>query len=159
MFRTALIAIAAVCVGGCGHASNSDGRALHPPAVKLQAQGAPVVARHSGLADQVFAFGDRFEAVGYQMSFTPAARDADATARACGAFVRSRGELAIAFTSLRGAARELAGEIMGTAASAVEACNQPAGEFDETLAENVQLDFAAFREIAFDFAHLSSNAA
>ena len=156
--RTALVVAAAMSLGACGGGSHAA--AQH---VKTQARAVPIAAVRTAhkslgahLPERVFALGDAFGAVDYQLSFTRDARNADAVTAACGRFLSAHNSLEGELKSLKGDVGDVATRILGATASAVTTCGQAPSAVDDASAEAVHLDFSSFRELSFDFAQLAA---
>jgi len=118
---------------------------------------APTRLTDAQISERVFDFGDRLQAVDYQLGFTGDARDAAATASACQALLADHVALRSALDRVRNrTARDLGAELLRAAASTVDACSSTPPANDAASAERAYNDFARYRNLAFDFADLVS---
>jgi hypothetical protein len=151
--------MAAVSLTACGNGTNSAQRS-----VKTRTNAVPIAAVHTPVktkaldpaaSDRMFNLADAFESVAYQLSFSADARNPTALTTACAAFLNTHKQVEQSLAGLTGDAGDLGARMLQTAASATNACQNPAAVSDD-VAEAVQLDFGAFREMTFDFSQLVS---
>ena len=146
-----LVAVA-VLAGG---ADSSPRKVRHATPLGVLAAAHAAKLTDAQVSDRVFAFGDRLEAVDYELGFTGDARNADATAQQCRSLLVEHEALKQALAALHSrAARAVGPKLLAAAASTVDACRSTPPAADEASAERAYTDFSSYRDIAFDFADL-----
>jgi hypothetical protein len=102
------------------------------------------------LAETVFRFGDALDAVNYEASFEPDARNLDRLTAACrSVFARQPTFESALQTATK--AEDIAHDLVANAQPTIELCFAPLS-VDEDAAVRAAEAFADFRERAFDFA-------
>ncbi|MEY2469267.1 MAG: hypothetical protein QOF21_1965 [Actinomycetota bacterium] len=124
--------------------------------VSASARTAPRLT-NAQITERVFDFGDRLQAVDYQLGFVGEARDAVRTATACQTLLVGHESLRDAIDSVRSrVAREVGADLIRAAATTVDVCSSTPPANDEATAERAYIDFALYRDLAFDFVDLIS---
>jgi hypothetical protein len=108
------------------------------------------IAERLDPVESVFVFGDDLDAVNYEMSFVPEARDAARLGAACQAVFSDQPAFEAAVHAAD-KAKAIADDLLDAAEPTVELCFD-ALSADEDAEARAAEGFATFHELAFDFA-------
>ncbi len=101
----------------------------------------PKLSSSADVIEAVFGFGDLLNAVGYQLSFEPGARDAAALDRSCGDLRNANEQFELAAARAKDVGDRLRGDAGPVLAFCLGSSNEP---------ENAYGQFVSYREHAFE---------